>query len=256
MARLDNKVAIITAAGSGMGRASAILFAQEGAKVIVDDIDPVKGQKVVDEIKKAKGEATFAKADVTKVVDMKMLVEVALKNYGKLDIVFNHAGGPGPFGIDEVSESDWQRCVDLNMKGAFFLTKFAVPEMRKVGGGSILFTSSILGIVGSPSSPAYCMVKGGIVNLTRGLAVLLARDNIRVNCICPGGIMTPMTPEFLPVKTQEEKQAILKKWADTLPLHRWGEPEEFAAAALFLVSSEASWVTGAVLPVDAGYTAQ
>ena len=256
MGRLDNKVAIITAAGSGMGRASALLFAQEGAKVVVDDIDSEKGEQVVGEIKQVQGEATFFKGDVTKIGEMKTLVEVTLETYGKIDIVFNHAGGPGPFGIDGVSESDWQRCIDLNTKGAFFLTQFAVPEMRKIGSGAVLFTSSILGLVGATSSPLYCMVKGGIVNMTRSLALVLAPDNIRVNCICPGGIMTPMTPEFLPAATEEEKQAMLNQWTTILPLGRWADPSEFAAAALFLVSSEASFVTGAVLPVDAGYTAR
>jgi NAD(P)-dependent dehydrogenase (short-subunit alcohol dehydrogenase family) len=256
MGRLDNKVALITAAGSGMGRASAILFAQEGAKVVVDDIDHEKGQEVVGLIRQSNGEAIFVNADVTSVDDMQRMVEVAVGTFGKIDILFNHAGGPGPFKLEEVTEGDWQRCIDLNTKGAFFLTKFAVPEMRKVGGGSILFTSSIAGLVGAPNSPLYCMVKGGIVNMTRSLALLLAPDNIRVNCICPGGVLTPMSAEFLPPSTPEEKQNMLDQWVKTLPLGRWGQPEEVAQTALFLVSDESSFVTGVALPVDAGYTAR
>jgi len=256
MGRLENKVALITAAGSGMGRASAVLFAREGAKVVVDDIDEDKGQEVVNLIRQSQGEAVFVRGDITRLEDMEMMVKTALDTYGKLDILFNHAGAPGPFKLEDVTEKDWQRCIDLNTKGAFFLTKLAVPEIRKAGGGSILFTSSIAGLVGSPTSPLYCMVKGGIVNMARSLALLLAPDNIRVNCICPGGVFTPMSPEFLPPGTAEEKKAMLDQWVKTLPLGRWGEPEEIAHAALFLVSDESSFITGVALPVDAGYTAR
>jgi len=256
MGRLDGKVALITAAGSGMGRASALLFAKEGAKVVVDDIDLEKGQAVVELIKQSHGEAIFVRGDVTKIDDMKMMVNATLDRFGRIDILFNHAGGPGPFKLEEVTERDWQRCIDLNTKGAFFLTKFAVPEIRKAGGGSILFTSSIAGLVGAPNSPLYCLVKGGIVNMTRSLALLLAPDNIRVNCICPGGVLTPMSEAFLPPVTQEEKQVMMAQWEKSLPLGRWGKPEEVAQAALFLVSNESSFVTGVALPVDAGYTAR
>ena len=256
MGRLDNKVALITAAGSGMGQASAQLFAQEGAKVVVDDIDASKGQETVKLIKEAGGDAILVTGDVTRIDDMKMMVKAAVDTYGKLNILFNHAGRPCAAKLEEVSEDDWQACIDVNTKGAFFITKFAVPEIRKAGGGSIIFTSSIAGLVGSPSSPLYCLVKGGIVNMTRSLALLLAPDNIRVNCICPGGVLTPMSWDFLPPGTREEKQAILEQWPKTLPLGRWGKPEEVGYAALFLASDEASFITGVALPVDSGYTAR
>jgi len=239
-----------------MGRASALLFAREGAKIVVDDIDSDRGQEVAGLIRQSGGEAVFVGGDVTKLDDLKMIVEVASATYGKIDILFNHAGAPGPYQLEDVTENQWQRCIDINTKGAFFLTKFAVPEIRKAGGGSILFTSSMAGLVGSPTSPLYSLVKAGIVNFARALALLLAPDNIRVNCICPGGVLTPMSPEFLPPASPEEKQAMLDQWVKTIPLGRWGEPEEMANAALFLVSDESSFITGVALPIDAGITAR
>jgi NAD(P)-dependent dehydrogenase (short-subunit alcohol dehydrogenase family) len=256
MGQLDGKVAIVTAAGSGMGRASALLFAREGAKVVVDDIDSDKGQEVANQIRRSRGDAIFVGGDVTKLDDLEMIVEVAKATYGRIDVLFNHAGAPGPYRLEDVTESEWQRCIDINTKGAFFLTKFAVPEMRKAGGGAILFTSSMAGLVGSPTSPLYSLVKAGIVNMTRSLALLLAADNIRVNCICPGGVLTPMSSGFLPPVGEEEKQAMLEQWKKTIPLGRWGQPEEVANAALFLVSDQSSFITGVALPIDAGITAR
>lgn len=255
MGRLVNKVALISAAGSGMGQASARLFAQEGAKVVVADIDPSKGQETVKLIKEAGGDAIFVEADVTKMADMKRMVKIAVDTYGKLNILFNHAGRPCAGKLEEVTEDDWQACLDVNAKGAFFITKFAVPEIRKAGGGSIIFTSSISGLVADSDSPLYGLAKGGIVNLTRSLALLLAPDNIRVNCLCPGGILTPMSLDFMLSGTREEKQAMLDQWVNLVPLGRFGKPEELGYAALFLASDEGSFITGVALPVDSGYTA-
>jgi len=257
LGRLDNKVAIITAAGSGMGQASARLFAQEGAKVVVADIDPSKGQGTVKMIKEARGEATFIKADVTKIADMERMVKTTVDTYGKLNILFNHAGLPCAFKLD-VSEDEWNHCLDANAKGAFFATKFAVAEMRKAGSSSIIFTSSVAGVVGSAFSPIYSLAKGGIVNLTRALALLLAPDNIRVNCICPGGVDTPMTPKFaaLPGTPPEEIEAKRQQFLKSIPLGRRAVPEEVAYAALFLASDESSFITGVTLPVDGGLLAR
>ena len=257
MDRLKDKVAIVTAAGSGIGRASAILFAQEGAKVIISDIDPNKGEDTVKTIKQSGGEAFFVKADASKVSDMKEMINICVKTYGKLNILYNNAGIPGAFKLEGVSEEDWQKCIDLNTKGAFFATKFAVPEMRKTGGGSVIFTASVAGLVGSSFSPVYSLAKGGIVNLTRALALLLAPENIRVNCVCPGLVDTPMAPGFMGPGTSEEKQATQEVFLKNIvPMGRLARPEEVGMAVLFLASEEASFVTGTALPVDGGHVAR
>jgi len=174
MGRLDGKVSIITGAGSGMGEATAKLFSEEGAKVVVADIDPVKGQRVVKEIKDAGGDAIFIEADVSKVSDMEKMVKTTVETYGKLNILYNHAGIPGPKGIEDVTEEEWEQCIKANVLGSFFATKFAIPEMRKAGGGSVLFTASTAGIVGSRFSPTYSSAKGALVLLTKSLALRLA----------------------------------------------------------------------------------
>ena len=257
MNRLKDKVAIVTAGGSGIGKASAILFAQEGAKVLVNDIDQVKGEYTVKIIKNAGGEAVFYKADVSIVADMARMIKTAVDNYGKLNILFNNAGMPGPYQMD-ITEEAYQRCLDVNNKGAIFATKFAVPEMRKVGGGSIIFTASTAGLFGTINSPVYAMAKGGIVNLTRSLALVLANDNIRVNCVCPTLVDTPMAPGFMPPGNEEEKKAKMKMFTTQIPLGggRMAKSEEVGQAVLFLASDEASFITGSALAVDGGFCAK
>jgi len=252
--RLEDRVAVITGAGSGMGRASAQLFAKEGAKVVVADIDPAGGQETVELIKDAGGEATFVQVDVSKVSDLERMIKTAVETYGKLDILYNHAGIPGPGGIEEVDEESWGKAMDTNLKGGFFATKFAIPEMRKTGGGSILFTSSVSGLVGSPLSPQYSAGKGGVVMLAKALAVALGADNIRVNCICPGATDTPMLPQFF--GRVPDPDAAGQTYINSLPIKRWGKPEDIAYAALFLASDESSYITGVALPVDGGYIAR
>ncbi|MBA7706776.1 2,5-dichloro-2,5-cyclohexadiene-1,4-diol dehydrogenase LinX [subsurface metagenome] len=205
MGRLDGKVSIITGAGSGMGEATAKLFSKEGAKVVVADIDAVKGQQVVKEIKDAGGDAIFIEADVSKVSDMEKMVKTTVETCGKINILYNHAGVPGPKGIEDVTEEEWEQCIKANVLGSFFATKFAIPEMRKTGGGSVLFTASTAGIVGSRFSPTYSSAKGALVLLTKSLALRLAKDNIRVNCICPSLADTPMGPDFVRAKPDEDR---------------------------------------------------
>jgi len=258
MARLDGKVSIITGAGSGMGEATAKLFSKEGAKVVVADIDPVKGQRVAKEIKDAGGDAIFIEVDVSKVSDMEKMVKTTVETYGKLSILYNHAGIPGPKGVEDVTEEEWEQCIKVNILGSFFATKFAIPEMRKAGGGSILFTASTAGIIGSRFSPTYSSAKGAIVLLTKSLALKLATDNIRVNCICPSLADTPMGPDFVRAKPDEDwatTEATMKRFLTTIPMGRLVKPQEIAYAALFLASDEASFITGIFLPVDGGATA-
>lgn len=259
MGRLDGKVSIITGAGSGIGEATAKLFSKEGAKVVVADIDPVKGQQVVTEIKDTGSDAIFIKADVSKVSDMEKMVKTTVSTYGKLNILYNHAGIPGPKGVEDVTEEEWEQCIKANMLGSFFATKFAIPEMRRVGGGSVLFTASTAGIAGSRFSPTYSSAKGALVLLTKSLALRLAKDNIRVNCICPSLADTPMGPDFVRAKPDEDwattETTIERFLAAMIPMGRLVKPQEIAYAALFLASDEASFITGIFLPVDGGATA-
>lgn len=254
MGRLEGKVAIITGAASGIGKASAHLFAREGALLAAADIDSNKGQETVKEIREAGGEAIFIRVDVTKVIDIERMIKETVQTYSKLNILFNNAGSPSPYYLEGVDEDAWQRTVDVNLKGGFFATKFAVPELEKVGGGSILFTGSIAGLIGTRSYPAYSAAKGGVVLMTRSFALLLARDNIRVNCICPSLVETPMAPEFV-LSLGNDWKANVKTYVRSIPLGRIAKPEEVAAVALFLVSDEASYITGIALPVDGGFTA-
>lgn len=255
--RLKDKVAIITASGSGMGRASAILFAKEGAQVVVADINVEKGEETVKTIREAGGEASFFRVDVSDLSLLKQMIDFTVDKYGKINILYNHAGTPGPAGVEEVEEKDWDEATDLNIKGAFFATKYALPEIKKQGAGSIIFTASISGLVGSISSPVYSAVKGAVVNLTRALATRYASENIRVNCICPGAIETPMFPQFMGRPGQEHlREENTKKLSAGIPMKRVGQPEEIAATALFLASDESSYITGVILPVDGGYVAQ
>lgn len=254
--RLEGKVAVITASGSGMGRASARLMAQEGAKVVVADLNPAAGKETVKLIKDAGGEATFVQVDVSRVTDLQRMIKTAVDTYGKLDVLYNHAGTPGPAGIEGVEKEAWEREVAVNLGSGFFGTKYAIPEMRKSGGGSVIFTASTSGMVGSPSSPVYGALKGGVVNLTRSLAVRLGPDNIRVNCICPGATDTPMLMQFFGRPGIKDPEGTAKAFVGSLPISRIGKPEDVGWTAVFLASDESSYITGAIIPVDGGYTAR
>jgi NAD(P)-dependent dehydrogenase (short-subunit alcohol dehydrogenase family) len=264
MRRLEGKVAVITAAGSGMGRASARLMAGEGAKVVVADINPAGGQETVDLIKKAGGTAMFVPVDVANVADLQKMIAVTVETYGQLNILYNHAGTPGPAGIEGVDVATWDREIAISLRSGFFATQAAIPHMRKVGGGSILFTASVSGLTGSPASPVYSASKGGQVVMVKALAIALAQDNIRVNAICPGGVMTPMVWEFTVRQMKNRpasagpltEQEIREFRKTSCPMGRPGEPEEIAWAAVFLASDEASYITGIALPVDGGYSAK
>jgi len=248
--RLKDRVAIITGAGSGIGRASAILFAKEGAKVVVADFVPQSGLETVDIIKKNGGEAISVDADISKASDAEKTVKSAVKIYGKLDILFNNAGINLERTVTETTEPEWDRVQNINLKGVFLCSKYAIPEMIRGGGGVIINTASIRGLVGQYHLAAYCASKGGVVLLTKAMALDYGSNNIRVNCICPGGIETPMHLAFLAtLKDPElEVQETLKK----IPLGRMGQPEDVARVALFLASDESAYLTGLAIPVDGG----
>jgi len=253
MGRLEGKAAIITGAASGIGRASAELFAKEGAWLTLADVDP-KGQGVADEISQTGGKAIFVKTDVSNPQEVQALVRTAVETYGRLDIMFNNAGieGEQRFTAD-CSVENWDRVLAVNLKGVFLGMKYAIPEMLKNGGGVIVNTASTAGLTGYPSLPAYSASKGGVIQLTKTAALEYARKGIRVNCICPGGIFTPLVERFTVGLPKEQIQKMVEM---AHPVGRFGTPEEVARLALYLASDDSSFCTGAPFIIDGGMTAQ
>ena len=249
MGRLDNKVAVITGAASGIGRATAIRFAAEGAAVVVADLNIDGGEATVRECREHAGRAVFQKTDVSGEADIKSMIARAVAEFGRLDITFNNAGFVGALGpLEEVSAENWDRTHAVLLRGVFLGIKYSIPEMRKAGGGSIISTASIAGMRGGRGPTVYSAAKAGVINLTHCAAVELGKDRIRVNCICPGGIVTPITGEL----AAEREQAL----AQSQPIRRAGQPDDIAAMALFLASDESEWVTGAAMLVDGGFMAR
>ena len=248
--RLANKVAIITGAGSGMGRASACLFAKEGAKVSVVDINMAGGQETVELIGRSGGLAQFISADVTKASDVDQMIQATVTAYARLDILFNNAGVPMSFTpIEEVSEELYDKILAVNLKGIFLGCKYATPIMKKQGSGVIINTASIAGVRARPGLNVYCASKGGVILLTKALAIELAPYNIRVNAINPVATDTPMLLGFIGDRDLEEGR---KAFIATIPLGRLAIPEDIANAALYLASDEASMLTGTCIDVDGG----
>jgi len=251
--RLKNKVALITGGGAGIGRVTALLFGREGAKVVVDARRSANGEETVRMIKETGGEACLVVADVSRASDAQRMVQAVIEEYGRLDVLVNNAGTGKGDRVTEVSEEDWDKAIDINLKGVFLVCRFAIREMMKQGGGTIINLSSIRGLLGNPCGASYCASKGGVVLLTKQMAVDYAKDNIRVNCICPGFIGTKMFYRY--VNSKEDPKAALRVFEEMAPLGRVARPEEVAYAILFLASGDSSFVTGVALPVDGGYTA-
>ncbi len=248
-ASLTGKVALITGAASGIGRASALLFAREGAAVAITDINQA-GESVADEITRNGGKAIFELADVTRAADCERVVERTLRDLGTIAVLFNNAGIIRRASVVELSEEDWDRVIAVNLKSIFLMSRQAVPIMIKAGGGSIINTASGWGIAGGPRAAAYCASKGAVVLLTKALAVDHGPQNIRVNCICPGDTDTGMLRnEAHQLGARED--TFLAESAHR-PLGRIGKPEEIARAALYLASDASSFVTGTALVVDGG----
>ena len=246
--RLHDKVAIITGGTFGIGESTALLFAKEGAKVVIAARNLEKGEKVVQKIKELGGEALFVKTDVSKEEDVKNLVEETIHTFGKVDILFANAGVGDMGDLDTVTLENWNYTLSVDLTGVFLCNKYVIPHMEKIGGGSIINCASILGHVGQPSVTAYAAAKGGVVNMTRTAAVTYAKKGIRINAICPGYIETNILDGL--------SDELLEHLKSLHPIGRLGKPEEVANAVLFLASDEASFVTGANLLVDGGYTAQ
>lgn len=251
--RLEGKTAIITGGGEGIGRATALVFCREGAKVGILGRTGSKLDKVASEAEGA-GEIFPIKCDVSKDADVKKAVDSFISRYGKIDILFNNAGIMEPGNVVTTSEEVWDRTMDINVKGVYLMSKYVVPHMEKNGGGSIINNSSVLGIVGMENCVAYNATKGALRQITRSMALDHAKQNIRVNSVCPGFIKTKMDVEFLGNPPDAEEQ-LDKIAADMVPLVRRAESEEVAYSVLYLASDESRYVTGSDLVIDGGWTA-
>ena len=250
MGKLDGKVAIVTGGASGIGRATALLFAQEGARVVAADWDETKRAGLVEEIRKQGGDCTFVKVDVASPNDVQGMVATAVETYGRLDVLFNNAGVEGEQApTADCTLENWDRVININLKGVFLGMKYAIPKMLE-SGGVIVNNASIAGLVGFQGIPAYCASKGGVIQLTKTAALEYARQNIRVNVICPGVIWTPMVERF--VGGNAEMRTALEAME---PVGRFGTPEEVARLALFLAGEDSSFCTGAPFVVDGGFVA-
>jgi NAD(P)-dependent dehydrogenase (short-subunit alcohol dehydrogenase family) len=247
--RLKGKVALITGASSGIGKESALLFAKEGAKVVAVDLSEKQGQDVVAEIGKGGGSATFVRADVSKAADCENMVKAAEKAYGALHVLFNNAGIM--HGSDDTAittdEAIWDLTMNVNLKSVFLGCKYGIPALQRAGGGSVINTASVVALMGSAAAQvAYTASKGGILSLSRELAAIHARQNIRVNALCPGPLRTELLMKFLDTDAKKQRRLV------HLPMGRFGESAEIAKAALFLASDESSYVNGATFMVDGG----
>ncbi len=250
--RLANKVALITGGGSGIGKASSLLFAREGAKVVVVDVKKETAQTTVDEISGSGGQAKAFAADVSKAKDAEAMVKFAEESYGKLDIAFNNAGIflPDDDSVTNTSEDVWNRVIDVNLKGVFLGCKYEIPALLRAGGGSIINTASFVAVIGAAAPQiAYTASKGGVLAMTREIAIEFARKNIRVNALCPGPVETPLLNELLSDPARRNRRLV------HIPPGRFARAEEMANAALFLASEESSFVNAATFLVDGGITA-
>jgi NAD(P)-dependent dehydrogenase (short-subunit alcohol dehydrogenase family) len=258
LGRLKNKVAVVTAANSGIGRATARLFAREGAKVLCCDIQENTQPRVDELIRQDGGIASYAHIDVTKQDDCDRMIAIALETFGDMDILFNNAGGSVRKKLHEFSDDEWNFVVDLNLNGMFRVVRAALPHFMKKGSGNIVSNSSSHAILASSESPAYCATKAAIMNLTRSVALDYGVHGIRANCVCPGPIETSRFRGYPPQARltddgQQEKMHA-KAAISTKALHRMGSPEEVAYAVLFLASDESSFITGHGLVIDGGQT--
>lgn len=244
---LEDKVAIITGAGSGFGRSTAELYAKEGAKVVAVDYNGEAAEATVQAIKNNGGEATAFTADVADEAKVKEFVQLAVDTYGKIDILFNNAGIYAPGNVEETDSDNWQRSIDVNVTALFLACKHAMPYLKETK-GNIINTASAGGIIGFPGAIAYATTKGAVISFTRAMAVDYAEAGVRVNAISPGTGETGMTKELL------ENEEVYQGFISPIPAKRLGQPEDVANAALFLASDLASYITGHALPVDGGWT--
>jgi NAD(P)-dependent dehydrogenase (short-subunit alcohol dehydrogenase family) len=245
MGKLEGKVALITGSGSGIGRAAALLFAREGARVAVADMVVAGGQETVGMIKDTGGQAHFIQVDVSKATDIERMVKTTVEVFGRVDVLYNNAGIQGAIApVAEFSEGDWDSIININLKSVFLGSKFTLPIMLGQGGGVIVNTSSAMGLSGKDKCAAYSVSKAGVIALTKSMAAEYGKQNIRVNAICPGMIETPLSARAIPSIQMEY-----------VPQGRAGRPQDIAQAALYLACDDSAYVTGSVIVVDGGWTA-
>ena len=253
MTRLAGKVAVITGGGTGIGRAIALAFAQEGALVAVAGRRLEKLRETVALLKQSGGDALALECDVTSAADTKRLVKAAEERFGKVNVLVNNAGALSVSTIETISEEDWDHVMAANLKGPFLMSRAALPAMRRAGGGSIINIGSVLGIAAIRDRAAYCASKGGVAMLTKAMALDHAQDKIRVNCVCPSIVESEMTQMFF--AETESARKTRESRLGSIPLERFGKPNDISGIAVFLASEESSWMTGTVIPVDGGVTA-
>ena len=253
LARLSGKVALITGGGTGIGRACALEFAREGARVAVAGRRKELLSALAAEIYNNGGEALAVSCDVADAADVERALDLAVARFGRLDVVVNSAGLLLPGAADETSEAHFDQVLAVNLKGTFLVSRAALARLRKSGGGSIINLGSVLSLVGMQKRVAYAAAKGGVLQLTRAMALDHARENIRVNCICPAIVDTPLIDEL--ASRHPDPQAFRRMRAEQLPMGRLGTPQDVAYLAVFLASDESTWLTGAALPLDGGLTA-
>jgi NAD(P)-dependent dehydrogenase (short-subunit alcohol dehydrogenase family) len=251
-AQLNDKVAIVTGAGSGIGKAIAHLFAREGARVTVMDQDEDGGSCTAESINAAGGDALFFHGSVSESTQVQAAVATTLKTYGRLDVLVNNAAVQVVATLVETSEEDWDRIQSVNLRGVFLGCKFAIPAMLRTGGGAIVNISSVLGLVGDADLAAYCAAKGGVIALTRAAAVAYGPDGVRVNCICPGDVETPLVQAYF--AKHPEPAVLRREICSKYALRRIATPEEIASVALFLASDASSFIAGSTLVVDGALT--
>lgn len=247
--RLADRVAVVTGAGSGIGRGIARMFARHGARVLATDWVVQGGEETVAMIEEAGGEARFVQGDVSVAAEVENVVQQGMEAWGRIDILVNNASILRLGSVTEMAESDWDAVINVNLKGVYLCSRYAIPHMIAGGGGAIVNIASVGGLVGAQQHAAYCSAKAGVLNLTRQMAVDFGPQGVRVNAISPGTIPTPMHYSYY---SPEDKEATLEEWAKLKPLRKVGTVEDIAYAALYLASDEAGFVTGANLIVDGG----
>lgn len=254
MKQLEGKVAIVTGAGSGIGRASALLFAERGAKVVGADCNADTGEETVEMIRRAGGDAAFCRADVSSEPEVEAMIRFTVERYGGVQALLNNAAVQILGQLTETSGEDWDRLHSVNLKGVFLCSKHAIPEMIRGGGGAVVNVASILGLVGDPDLAAYCAAKGGVIALTKAAAIGYGPRGVRVNCICPGDVNTPMVQEYF--EKEPDPAGARARVSGHYALRRIAEPREVAETAAFLASDASSFMTGAVMVVDGGLTSR
>jgi len=250
--RFKDKVVLITGAGVGIGRAAAVRFGKEGAKVAVNSLTPANGEETLKLVKAAGAPAIYIQGDVSLAADAKRMVDETVKAFGRINILVNNAGIVLPGRVDNMSEEDWDKTIAVNLKGVFLVSKYTIPEMRKIGGGAIVHNASVVAIKGVKDRGAYTASKGGVWALTKAMAADYLAENIRVNCVCPGTTYTPSLERRIQAFADPEKAR--KDFIARQPLGRLGKDEEIAAAILFAASDEAGFMNGANIAIDGGMT--